>query len=648
MKACEAVDALLTAHLLGALDGSEEALVEDHLTSCATCRAARQDTARCLEEVAAPPEAPPPQVWNAIRARIERAGGDDPVRDADAEAVIHLACSFCRGGLIRRNAVYCASCLAPHHSDCFDEYGRCSVMGCGEQRVVLPRALPRPPERPPEPPRRARWPWLLVALASGGVLGTAALSPLGERTSTVAPLARSPHYRSAPGEPLFHVEVEGATLGELAKDLSEHVGQAIELPPRAEHHLLARASWRGRTWREVAADAGRGFGLAFEPRQGSRPARFVATPTWSPGPTEAPLIVVTQRTVLQGLNGRSDPIWEGSGQELRGAPRGRGLAVLARGGAYLYLGDRQVASADGVPLASAWSHEGRAFAVLLGARDRSRLVLFTLAKDRAEQRELAAFGLPAARSGPAPSLAWLEDGLLVSDGVTLSKLSFAGQATTFLEPSPRGARRFAVHGLGGQRFAIEREEHLELWSAAPLTKLSQCPLAKDYQLRFGPGPEPLALVLTPQEVQRIRFAEPPASVLGPEPLATRDAGGPLAAGVSRSARFAAWLSDGVGYVRPLDGEQSLPLVLPLPGSAQAKLQGLAWGAGDRLAYWSEDSVFVLDVKSLNFDSGFHSAPWPEFTDPGRVHGVGWCGEELVVTTLRQRQRRPRVRIARVD
>jgi putative zinc finger protein len=646
VKACEAVDALLTAHLLGALDGSEEALVEDHLVSCESCRAARRDTARCLEEVAAPPEAPPPQVWSAIRARIERGGGDDPVRDASEEAVIHLACSFCRGGLVRRNAVYCASCLAPHHSDCFNEYGRCSVMGCGEQRVVLPRALPPLAAPQPQAPRRARWPWLLVALASGGVLGTAAFGPFGEQTSTLAPLARSPHYRSAPGEPLFHVEVEAATLAELSRDLSARVGQRIELPPRAEHHLLVRRSWRGRTWREIAAAAGRGFGLDFEARQGTRPARFVATPIWSPGPTEPPLTVETEQTVLLGPKGRADPIWEGSGQKLETAPSGRGLAVLARGGAYLYLGDRQLASADGVPLAGAWSPDGTAFAVLLGARDRSRLVQFTLGKGRAKQRELGAFGLPTARSGPPPSLAWLEDGLLVSDGVTLSKLSFAGQATTFLEPSPRGARRFEVYGLGGQRFCIARRERLETWSAAPLTKLSECPLTSDYELHLGPGPGPLALVVTPREVQSVRL-DGSASSTSPGALATRDPGGTPAAAISRCGRFAAWLSDGVAYVRPLAGEGSLPLLLPLR-RREARLKGLAWGEGQRLAYWNGDSVFVSEASALKFESGVNAPPLSQFTDSGRVHDVRWCGKDLVVTTLQTRQRRPRVRIARVD
>lgn len=646
MKACEAVDALLTAHLLGALDGNEEALVEDHLLGCAICRSARQDTARCLDEVNAPPEAPPPQVWSAIRARIERAGGDDPVRDASLEAVIHLACSFCRGGLVRRNAVYCASCLAPHHSDCFDEYGRCSVMGCGEQRVVLPRALPRPVAQPIEAPAPKRWPWLLVALASGGVLATAALGPIGDRTSTLAPLSRSPHHRSGPGESLFHVEVEAVTLGELTRDLSEHAGQRIELQAGAEHHLLARASWRGRTWSEVAADAGRGFGLAFEPRRGSQPARLVATPSWSAGPAEAPLSVETQRTVVMGPNGRSDPIWEGSGQSLSGAPRGLGLAVLSRGGVYLYLGDRQVASADGVPLAWAWSPDGRGFAVLLGERERSRLVLFTLQRGQPEQRELAPFGLPP-YSGAAPSVGWLEDGLLVSDGTNLSKLSFAGQATTFNEPSPRGARRFEIHGLGAQRFAIARRDRVETWSAAPLSKLSECPLASGYALHLGPGPNPLALVVAPNEIQSVRL-DAASATDSPTALAARSRGGLAAAGVSRSGNFAAWLSDGTGYVRPLNGAANVPLVLPLPGSVKVPLRGLTWAEDDRIAYWSTDSVFVLDAKGLNFESGLNSTPWPEFSDPGRIHEVTWCGDELVITTLRTRQRRPRVRIARVD
>ena len=61
--------------------------------------------------------------------------------------VIALSCSYCRGGLTRSAGVYCASCLAPHHPECFAEHGRCSVMGCAESRVVRPAERVRPPRQ---------------------------------------------------------------------------------------------------------------------------------------------------------------------------------------------------------------------------------------------------------------------------------------------------------------------------------------------------------------------------------------------------------------------------------------------------------------------------------------------------------------------
>jgi len=48
--------------------------------------------------------------------------------------------------------VFCADCLAPHHADCFREYGRCSVHGCGGKQTVSPRDL----EPTPQPAAEAR------------------------------------------------------------------------------------------------------------------------------------------------------------------------------------------------------------------------------------------------------------------------------------------------------------------------------------------------------------------------------------------------------------------------------------------------------------------------------------------------------------
>ncbi|MBL4846122.1 MAG: zf-HC2 domain-containing protein [Planctomycetes bacterium] len=644
MKACQAVDALLTAHLLGALDGNEGALVEDHLMSCAACRAARQDTAFCLEEVNAPAQAPPAQVWNAIRARIERAGGDDPVRGASLEAVIHLACSFCRGGLIRRNAVYCASCLAPHHSDCFDEYGRCSVMGCGEQRVVLPRAVPEP--RPPEPIPPKRWPWLLLAVASGGVLAAAAFGPRVEEQTILPPLARSPHHRDAPGEPLFQVEVKAATLEELTRDLATAAGQPIELPSRAKHHVLFRASWRDRTWTEVVSDAGRRFGLVFEPQQGDRSARLVEGPGYVSGPLEAPAELEVERTIIDGPNGQVE-LWQGRGQRVLPAPTGNGLAVLARSGVYLYLGDRQVASADGAPLAAAWSSDGYGLAVLLAGPTQARLVLFDLHQGRAKQHELAALKLAPVRA-LAPSLAWLEDGLLICDGTKVSKLSFAAQATTYVSPSPRGESVFRLHSLGPQRFVIERRNRIETWSAAPLEKLSECPVAERYSLSLCRGDPPLALVIAPNELQSV-LLDGRTPVNSPTPLAARRPDDPDAAGLAPTGRFVAWVGNSVAYVRHLEGNTET-LVLPT-GISRVDVLGVRWGQLEAVAYWTAKSVYMIDAAKLDFTSSTPLRPWTIFNDTdswGRIHDVDWCGDQLVITTRQRTLRKPRVRVARVD
>lgn len=72
-------------------------------------------------------------------------GAPDPSAVSDVRSRISIACSFCHGKTSPGEAVFCATCLAPHHADCFRTHGRCSVAGCGEQRTVRPAG---PPGRP--------------------------------------------------------------------------------------------------------------------------------------------------------------------------------------------------------------------------------------------------------------------------------------------------------------------------------------------------------------------------------------------------------------------------------------------------------------------------------------------------------------------
>ena len=465
----------------------------------------------------------------------------------------------------------------------------------------------------------------------------------------MTPLARSPHHRNAPGEPLFRVEVKAATLEELARDLSVHAGQPIEIPVRAKHHVLFRASWRQRTWSEVVSDAGRRFGLVFEPREKGHPARLVEGRGHVAGPSEAPSQIDVERTIIEGPNGQVE-LWQGRGQEVLPAPLGNGLAVLARSGVYLYLGDRQVASADGAALAAAWSADGYGLAVLVAGPSEARLVLFDLHHGRARQHELAAIKLPAPR-GQAPSLAWLEDGLLICDGTKLSKLSFAAQATTFVSPTrdPREASVFRVHSLGPQTFVIQRSDRIETWSAAPLLKLSECPVAEGYTLRLSQGEVPLTLMIAPDEIQSV-LLDGRNPVDAPTPLAARNPGDPDAAGLARSGRFVAWVGNSEAYVRQT-GEDTETLVLPTRISKVEGVIGVRWGQGERIAYWTARSVFMVEAAKLDFTSTTPIRSSTIFNDSdswGRIRDVGWCGDQLVITTQQRSLRKPRVRVSRVD
>jgi len=85
----------------------------------------------------------PPGAWDELEAKL--CVEDEAPR-------VTLSCTYCHDGLARSGgeaAAYCATCLAPHHADCFEEHARCAAPGCDEKRWVLPsdpsaRILVRP------------------------------------------------------------------------------------------------------------------------------------------------------------------------------------------------------------------------------------------------------------------------------------------------------------------------------------------------------------------------------------------------------------------------------------------------------------------------------------------------------------------------
>lgn len=78
MSRCRNIqNSLLTDHLDGRLNAGSRKSIDDHLASCADCRAVHSSARQaddCLHQ--APPLLPPDHCWTAIRARIDAAAAE--------------------------------------------------------------------------------------------------------------------------------------------------------------------------------------------------------------------------------------------------------------------------------------------------------------------------------------------------------------------------------------------------------------------------------------------------------------------------------------------------------------------------------------------------------------------------------------------
>ncbi|MCO5168832.1 MAG: hypothetical protein M9894_21035 [Planctomycetes bacterium] len=164
---------LLAAHDL--LDDDDDG-ARAHVDGCAACRALGAALER--ELAPPPPTCAPEALLPGLRARLAALDPRAPV----ADLALRLLCTYCRGGLERPDAAYCAGCLAPHHADCFAEHGRCAAPGCHGLEVV--RTAPPPPARP----RRARA-WLLLGSALAAAAGGGAVAALVARPPAPLPVA---------------------------------------------------------------------------------------------------------------------------------------------------------------------------------------------------------------------------------------------------------------------------------------------------------------------------------------------------------------------------------------------------------------------------------------------------------------------------
>ncbi len=181
---------------------------------------------------------------------------------------IALFCSFCHDSVARAEACYCASCLAPHHEECFRTHGRCSAMGCEETQTVRPR-LEEP--RPVATPRRFGRYGLGVALVALGGLGGA----VAARRPVPAPAVVAEKPEEAPSEKdvedirklldrrlvtddtapaprsasqeKIDVDVEDTDIADVMSTVAASVGKAIFVDPDVKEKVsisLRKVPWR--------------------------------------------------------------------------------------------------------------------------------------------------------------------------------------------------------------------------------------------------------------------------------------------------------------------------------------------------------------------------------------------------------------------
>jgi hypothetical protein len=88
------------------------------------------------------------------QAMLTRAVGIEFLDEDSAQLVSQAICQVC-GEDIGDDMVVCRRCKTPHHLDCWQYSGGCSVYGCRGTRSIMP-AAPRPAVRAAEPRQQTR------------------------------------------------------------------------------------------------------------------------------------------------------------------------------------------------------------------------------------------------------------------------------------------------------------------------------------------------------------------------------------------------------------------------------------------------------------------------------------------------------------
>jgi hypothetical protein len=73
---------------------------------------------------------------------LTRMRGIEYLEEHVAQPLDEVKCKVC-GDVITENLVFCRRCKTPHHLECWQYNGRCSVFACSETRFDLPRVADR-------------------------------------------------------------------------------------------------------------------------------------------------------------------------------------------------------------------------------------------------------------------------------------------------------------------------------------------------------------------------------------------------------------------------------------------------------------------------------------------------------------------------
>jgi hypothetical protein len=247
---CSEVRPLLALRTLHALETSEESLVGAHVGKCDLCRAesAELDAAFALLGEAPPAASPPhPEAREDVWEKLER----ELVWDgAPAPGVkIAIACCYCHATLERAAACYCASCLAPHHDECWRAHGHCAAPGCDETQSVRPRGVEEP--RAVATPRRgpSRLVFGIAVLALGGYTVAAATLSGGTRAKSrdVAPPQDATDVEEPGAREMVDVDVHDADLSLVLEDVARRCRHSIVVTDGIHEKVtlsLKKAPWR--------------------------------------------------------------------------------------------------------------------------------------------------------------------------------------------------------------------------------------------------------------------------------------------------------------------------------------------------------------------------------------------------------------------